>query len=122
MKKLARHVREADQIIQRVAVCTLCSSEGLAAAERAVRAKIRLSSLQNFKPEVVILREMWQELLNGKAHRVMNKMIKEERIVADSFEDFDRKKEVLRTFQRRARHWQKTKYDYEHGLGDFAGN
>ena len=102
-------MRETDRLIRNIAICTLCPGESLKDAEKAVRSKLHLSKLQNGKPEVVILREMWQQLKTGTAHMRMNQMIKNEYITAHSFDDFDRKKAVLKVFQSRARHWKRTR-------------
>lgn len=102
-------MRETDRLIRNIALCTLCPNESLKDAEKAVRKNLQLSALQNHKPILVILREMWQELKGGAPHKVMNRMIKEDRINVRGFADFDRKKAVLKTFQSRAKKWNATR-------------
>jgi hypothetical protein len=102
-------MRETDRLIRNIAICTMCPDETLKSAEMNVRRRLHLSSLQNHKPIVVILREMWQELKKGKPHRTLNQMIKEDRINVHGFNDFDRKKAILKTFQTRAKKWNATR-------------
>lgn len=102
-------MRESDRLIRNIALCTLCPGERLKEAEKTVRRKLHLSKLQNGKSELVILRDMWQQLKEGKAWATTNKMIANGHLRPMTPDEFDAHKEVLRVFQRRARQWDKTR-------------
>lgn len=101
--------RETDRLIRNIAICTRCPDETLKEAEAEVRSKLQISSQQNGKPIIVILREMWQELTTGSAHKRLNEMIAKGYMRPLTFNEFDRHKEVLRNMQKRAKHWDKTR-------------
>lgn len=108
-------MRETDRLIRNIALCTLCPGERLKDAEKAVRRKLHLSVLQNGKSELVILREMWQQLKAGRAWSTMNTMIKNGHIRPMNHDEFDAHMEVLRTYQKRARQWNKTRKELTKG-------
>lgn len=108
-------MRESDRLIRNIALCTLCPGEKLKDAEKAVRRNAHLGRLQNGKSEVEVLREMWQQLKEGKAWATTNQMIKAGHYSPMSPKEFDEHMDVLRTFQKRARQWDKTRKELTKG-------
>lgn len=110
-KKPARpkKMREADRLVRNIAICVRMPNETQAHAEMSVRKHIHLSSIQNHCTETEVLRGMWARLRKGTAHRRLNEMIAGEYMRPLDFEVFERRKNLLKTFQRRARSWNKTR-------------
>lgn len=102
-------VREADRLILNIALCTRCPDETLKEAMHNVRIRLRPSSLQNHKSELEILRDMWKQLVTGTAWRWMNEMIANDYMRPLTPKEFDDRKAILKVFQYRARHLEKTK-------------
>jgi hypothetical protein len=102
-------MRETYRLIRNIALCVMKDGEPLKEAEKAVRKNLLLSSRQNAKPIVVILREMWNDLKDGSPHKVMSRMVKEDYVSSESIDDFERKKAVLKNYQTKAKRWNTTR-------------
>lgn len=100
-------MREADRLVRNIAEVMLEVAPTQAEREKCVRKNLHLSSIQNQKSEVEVLRDMWSKLLAGQPHRQMNEMIAKGYMRKKSFESFEANKEVLRMWQSRARKWIK---------------
>lgn len=114
-KKPQKKMREKDRLVRNIAICIRREGESQADAEKAVRKQLRLSSLQNHCTETEVLRGMWGKLKSGTAFQRLNEMISKEYMRPLSFAEFDRRKEILRGFQKKARHWNKTRAEALNG-------
>lgn len=100
-------MREADRLVRNIAMIMLEIAPTQAEREKAVRKNLHLASLQNQKPEVQLLREMLAKLKAGRPHVQMNDMIAKGYLRPQTFDGFDRRKELLRTWVKRAKKWNK---------------
>jgi hypothetical protein len=99
---------EKERLIRAIALCTRCPDESFDQAAKHVVHKLNLAAMQNHKTPLEILRDMWSQLLSGTPWRRTNEMIANGYMRELSIEEFEQHKEVLRTFQKRARHYNQT--------------
>jgi hypothetical protein len=99
---------EKDRLVRAIALCTMCPDESFEQAVKHVYKNLNLAAMQNRKTPLEILRDMWKQLLTGTPWRRTNEMIANGYMRPLTIDEFEAHKEVLRTFQRRARHYDRT--------------
>lgn len=110
MKQRKPKMRETDRLIHNIALCLSSNTKSVKNTERYIREDLHVYVLQSGKSEVELLREMLDDLKKGRAHQTMNRMVECGIIPSNlSNEEFEMRKGILRNFQRRSRHIQKTK-------------
>ncbi len=102
-------MRETDKLVFQIALCTITPFDSIKSMEAKIRTTVHNNALRNGTSPLAILRDMWTNLTSGHAHRRMNEMIAKGYMEPLSFDEFDARKELYKTFQYRARHLEQTK-------------
>lgn len=98
-----RPIRETDRLIQILAWCVKHEDESQKDAERELRTLVARERLAQGKPEVVLLREMWQRFKKAHAHKDVNTFIADGYLPVLSFKSHEEHVAVLKRFHKRAR-------------------
>ncbi|MGN0886097.1 MAG: hypothetical protein ACI4RT_03775 [Candidatus Spyradenecus sp.] len=102
--------REVERLIRAIATCTLHPGERLDAHTKAVRAKIMHDARAFGMTETEYARRMWVRLKGFHAREATNRMSDKGYVtspLADGGADYDRTKDRLAVYIKRARHYGK---------------
>lgn len=97
-------MRETDKLIRLIAECVQRPDEKLSAAERDVRAEVERTARKHNTTPILVARELWAVFKEkGGARSTINRWLKNGTINAVTFEEFDRRRDVLARYQKGAR-------------------
>ena len=113
MPKLPSHKREADRLVQVIALCTLSDDKSFAETEREIRANVKRNARLRALTELDILRGMFDDIKRGRPHQTTNLLAARNLADFQDDEDFEHHKDVFREMQWRANHVQEIRSEYE---------
>lgn len=113
MPALPKHKREADRLVQVIALCTISDDVSFAATEREIRANVKRNARLRGLTELDVLRGMFDDIKRGRPHQTTNLLAARSLADFQDDEDFEHHKDVFREMQWRANHVQEIRSEFE---------